>query len=640
MKNTLLILLLCTSLLGQDTIKLKEVQVVYQANKKTPVSFQNLKTPELRLFGQEPSAVLVSTPSISSYSDSGYPQGYSYIRIRGIDQTRVNISFDDIPLNDPEDQGAYFSNHPDILSSVSSIQIQRGLGTLKNGTASYGGSIQLYSKSTEETSVGISYGSFNTRRSFIETGNGSFYGRFSEVSSDGFKYHSGNRSQSSHISYRFGSSKSSFKISSLAGHQKNNLAWLGVSSDKLNQDRRSNGNSEAEKDDFFQILSSVKNTYDAGKAVINSCFYHIYLNGYYDFDLNNFLGQPLTDELYRYSFRSNLFGVFSNVSTNIGDFNVTTGVHANTYKRSHIGSEKSLGNLYENAGFKREASVFVKTTYPLGDFSLFSEIQYRYTDFNYEGSVSLSQLDWNFLNSKAGITYSLENTDFYYSIGRTGREPTRNDMFGGNDDLLSDKENPLLFTTNAEYVVGQECGVRYGTSDIKLGINIYLMNFQNEIVLDGKFGKNGIALTNDVESSKRAGVELSFHYKTGIVETITNSSYNYSRIKEGGLSFSPILSPEFILNQELRINMPWIKIGLFTRSQSHSFIDFSNENTIEGYTTLGISAEKNLGKLTLSVIGNNITDQSYNSGGYVDWENKYFTQAGFTLLGSLKYRLW
>ena len=119
----------------EDTLNLKEVVITYQADKKTPVTFQNIYSEELdkKLTGQEPSFIFSETPSITNYSDAGSSQGYSYFRLRGIDQTRINITFDGVPLNEPEDQGAYFSNYPDLLNSVSKIQIQRGVGTSKNG---------------------------------------------------------------------------------------------------------------------------------------------------------------------------------------------------------------------------------------------------------------------------------------------------------------------------------------------------------------------------------------------------------------------------------------------------------------------------------------------------------------------------
>ena len=219
-KNTTLIILLFASAslkaqvasnpdtahLKDTTHVIKEVVVTYQADKLTPVTFQNISGKELQAksTGQEPSYLLAQTPSITVYSDAGSTQGYSYFRMRGIDQTRINISLDGVPLNEPEDQGAYFSNYPDIMNSVSKIQIQRGIGTSKNGVGSYAGSVQLFSPNLFDstyTTVGFGYGSFNSHRVFAEYNSGvknkkAFYVRASQIYSDGYKYHSSNNSQS------------------------------------------------------------------------------------------------------------------------------------------------------------------------------------------------------------------------------------------------------------------------------------------------------------------------------------------------------------------------------------------------------------------------------------------------------------
>ncbi|MEO1451141.1 MAG: TonB-dependent receptor plug domain-containing protein, partial [Bacteroidota bacterium] len=146
---------------------LPEVLITYQADRLSPIPFQNLSSQRIssRNFGQEPSFMLAEGPSMTNFSDAGSGQGYSYVRIRGIDQTRINMTLDGVPLNEPEDQGAYFSNYPDLFNSVSKVQVQRGIGTTQNGTASYGGSIQLFSPNlhdTAQTNFGIGYGSFNT----------------------------------------------------------------------------------------------------------------------------------------------------------------------------------------------------------------------------------------------------------------------------------------------------------------------------------------------------------------------------------------------------------------------------------------------------------------------------------------------
>src|SRR5690606_10871646 len=145
----------------------------------------------------------------------------------------------------------------------------------------------------------------------------------------------------------------------------------------------------------------------------------------------------------------NLIGFFSNYTFSKKHLNWTSGLHGNVYNRKHIGSEQTSGQLYENKGLKNEVSTFSKIDYTFKWITLFADIQYRHVNFNYKGSVPLDEMDWNFINPKAGLSAILNtNSTIYYSIGSTGREPTRNDMFGGNDDLLADDMgNTLVFNT-------------------------------------------------------------------------------------------------------------------------------------------------------------------------------------------------
>ncbi|MDO6518495.1 TonB-dependent receptor [Zobellia uliginosa] len=637
-----------------DTIRqLKEVIITYQADKLTPITFQNIHSKEIKSksVGQEPSFLLSETPSITNYSDAGNSQGYSYFRLRGIDQTRINMTLDGVPLNEPEDQGGYFSNFPDLLNSVSKIQIQRGLGLTKNGVASYGGSIQLFSpnlRDSTRTTFGLGYGSFNSLRAFGEYNSGiknrkAIYLRASQVYSDGYKYHSANNSQSVFVSSGLFFDKSTWKINLLAGQQKNEMAWLGVSDSLIHIDRRTNANSNQEKDRFFQSLAQIQNSWQISpSSFLQSSIYYTFLKGNYDFDLNNFLGFPPTEELYNYAFQSNLIGLFSNYSFSKNNFSWTTGFHGNLYNRKHTGSEKELGQLYQNKGFKNEVSAFTKANYGYKWLTFFADIQYRYVDFDYEGSVAFQKLDWDFINPKAGFSTSLNpHSTLYYSIGRTGREPTRNDMFGGNDDLLADNlGKPILSNTKPEYVVNHELGFRYQKKRLNLDFNFYHMDFENEIVLDGKFGPNGLSLTSNVEQSVRTGLELALFYRVNHYFSLTNnSSFNYSRIKEQSEKFTPILTPPLIVNQEVQFNKNNLTLALSAKYQYSSFIDFANEEMVDGYFLMNSRASYDIDKFQFAIFLNNITDTKYFNQGYVDFDGskKYFVQAPINFYTSIQY---
>ena len=634
-----------------DTItKLDEVILIYRADSATPVTFTDIPAAsiEMKSTGQEPSFILAETPSVTAYSDGGNTQGYSYFRMRGIDQTRINISLDGVPLNEPEDQGAYFSNYPDILNSVSRIHIQRGVGTSKNGTASYGGSVQLFSpdlSAGRQVSLGAGYGSFNSLRLYGEynsalNNNKALYARVSYIASDGYKYNSSNKSQSVFVSAGWFKEKSQWKVNFLAGHQKNELAWLGVTDSLIAIDRRTNANHN-ENDNFTQALVQVLNKQHLSPvSSLQASIYYTFLDGDYDFDPNNY-GYPPTEELFNYAFLSNLGGFFSNYIFSKRGLTWTSGIHGNVYSRRHRGSERTAGTLYENTGYKNEASAFTKAEWELGRFNLFTDLQYRHTSFNYTGSISFDRITWNFFNPKAGISFNPRaSTTIYYSIGSTKREPTRNDMFGGNDDLLADESgNALLFNTIPEKVVDHELGIRMGSQNKSLGLNAFLMDFEDEIVLNGKFGPNGIALTNNVRQSIRTGLELCAGYTAGNFSFINNSSYIYSHIKEQRETFSPILTPKVIINQEIRYSRDDLSISLSGRYQDKSFIDFANSTAINSYILLNSRVSYAFKGIEVTVFINNITNEKYFNNGYVDTDGskKYFVQAPINYYLFLKY---
>jgi len=641
-----------TALRRDSSNLMKEVVVTYQADKLTPITFQNINGKELKAksIGQEPSYLLSETPSITVYSDAGSTQGYSYFRMRGIDQTRINISLDGVSLNEPEDQGAYFSNYPDIMNSVSKIQIQRGVGTSKNGVACYGGSVQLFSPNLFDstyTNVGFGYGSFNTHRAFAEYNSGiknkkAFYVRASQIYSDGYKYHSSNSSQSVFMSGDLIYNKSALKMNVLVGHQQNQLAWMGVSDALIEKDRRTNLDSN-EKDNFTQLLIQLQHVWHPNStSSIQSSVYYIYLNGHYGYNENAYLGLPTTNQLYNYAFLSNLIGLFSNYTYSKGSLNWTTGINGSIYDRRHIGSLNTYGQLYENAGYKDECSVFTKVDYTIGQLTLFTDFQSRYATFDYHGDVPLNKMEWYFLNPKAGLSFAVNNHSIlYYSIGRTAREPTRNDMFGGNDNLLADSSGRAIIAATApEYVIDQELGLRHQSGKINFNLNFYYMNFKNEIVLNGQLGPNGLALTNEVDRSFRTGAELSLNYKIDDhIRLINNSSYNYSRIKERSESFAPILTPPVIINQEVTYNSKAFLIGVSARFQSRSFINFANTAQVNQYVTLNARVQYDIKHFQFGIFVNNITNTKYFNNGYVDTDGtkKYFVQSPTNFYTSVKY---
>jgi iron complex outermembrane recepter protein len=214
-------------------------------------------------------------------------------------------------------------------------------------------------------------------------------------------------------------------------------------------------------------------------------------------------------------------------------------------------------------------------------------------------------------------------------------------MFGGNDDLLADSlGNPVLSGTQPEYVTNHEFGFRFHKKKWNVSLNLFLMDFENEIVLNGKLGPNGLALTDNVDQSIRTGIEMNVSYKVSKYFSLVNhSSFNYSRIKEQTEAFSPILTPPIIINQEAVFAKGNISLALSARYQHGSYIDFANEESLNGYFLLNSRMSYAIRNFQFSLFLNNMTNTKYFNQGYVDFDGsrKYFVQAPANLFASIQY---
>jgi len=627
---------------------------VYKAEEKTPATFQNIRPDQFEQLntGQEPSYIISQlSPSVTVYSDAGNTQGYAYIRLRGIDQTRINMTLNGVPLNEPEDQGAYFSNYPDFLNSISEIQIQRGVGLSQNGTASYGGSMQFFSPGLSDSaraSVGVGYGSFNSYRAFAEYQSGmrknkAIYLSGTHLHSDGYKRHSGNTSQSLFYSGMLFGQKQLLKLTGFVGHQQNKMAWLGVSDSLIRTDRRFNANTNAEDDRFLQSLTMLEHKFfPNSRSTLSTTVFYNFLDGNYDFDYNNPLWSSDPPFLMNFAFRAHYSGIFSNFNTKIGNLDLSAGLQASFYTRSHTGSEPTLGVMYTNRGFKSDATVFAKAIYKIGSFNIFADVQGRYNRFDFSGRFNKMNLDWSFLNPRGGLSLQVrKNSTLYYSIGSIGREPTRTDIFGGNDEPLFDSIFQVVtFISNAEFVLDQELGYRSAGRNWQVGANLFLMQFRNEIVLNGQFGPNALALNSAFARSLRSGIEIQGSYEPLKGLLFTNaSSFNYSRIKDQGISFSPILTPMFIVNQSVAYTFKGFRIGLDARYQSSSFIDFSNSVSLDDYLLLNAQLSYRIRGWEFRFLVNNLLNTNYYNQGYVDFDGlpKYFVTAPLNFYGMLLF---
>src|SRR5262245_21189161 len=259
----------------RDTTRTLEAVTVkaIRAGDQAPVSATSIGRVEIerRSFGQDVPILLQGTPSLTSYAETGNYWGYSYIRLRGIDQSRINLTLDGIPLNDPEDQVLYFADFPDLASSLGSVQIQRGVGTSSNGTAAYAGSINMESVplgvAALSGNVQVERGSFGSKRYSAEYQSAlmptrfAWYGRVSSLSTDGYRYHSGVEGKSAFFSAAYSGDRDILKVTATTGTLRDTMAYFAVPITDLDTNRRINPLTPRERDGFTERLASLSYTH-------------------------------------------------------------------------------------------------------------------------------------------------------------------------------------------------------------------------------------------------------------------------------------------------------------------------------------------------------------------------------------------
>lgn len=649
----------------QRSLQLEAVSIqVIRAVRTWPVTETFLDTKELEhnYTGQEIPVMLARTPSINWYSDGGNYTGYMYMRLRGIDQTRVNFTLNGVPLNEPEDQGAYFSNYPDFLNSIRSIQVQRGVGISTNGTASFAGSVNMESPSVYDSAyveLNSSYASYNTYRLSPEFHTGfmkngwSFYGRYSATGSDGFRDHSGTRGQSFFFSGGY-TGKTSLKFTTFTGMSKNQMAYLAIPDSVLKRDYRANSLTKDEKDEFRQSLAMVQITQGLSNyASLNASAYYTYLQGGY-----SILFAP---DLYQYSVKSDFYGATVNYRFRKKSWDLAAGINTNNYVRYHSSAllpyEDAL--LYRNAGYKSEASAFLKVAYTLNRFVFFADAQYRVSQFRYQPDkqtgIGNSSVNWAFFNPKGGISYRFSGKHLLYvSVGQTGREPTRNDLFAGYDNLDSTNiaEIGNFGRVKPESVTDFEAGIKLWFTNYKINLNVYDMEFKNEIAAIGQLSYIGLPLRKNVASSYRRGLELNMTLEPLRGLTLsTQANLSTNRIKSYTTDYDsvtytnvqPLLTPQVIANQSVAYRFTrWLGAEVNARYLSSSFLDNTGNGHYKVPESLICNASLSITFLkqhSISVMVNNIFDQEYYTSGYVQGNQPwYFAMATRNYAATLKLR--
>ena len=342
------------AILSQKNDTLKQVEIVSnRADNNTPVTQISINKDEINksYFGQDPAYILGKTPSITYYSDNGLYNSYTYFRLRGLDQTRINMTLNGVPLNEPEDQGAYFSNYGDFGANINSIQVQRGVGVSSYGTSSYAGSINFESRNlldTTQTNIEYGYGSYSTDRFSLSHSTGlmkdkiAAYTRFSSLSSDGYKQNAFNDSKTFFNSIGYYGNKTILKLTTFSGQSANGMGYLATNIEDLNIDKRTNYLTKNEKDFFQQSLTSLQLINKLNKNnTLNTTIFYNHLDGQY-----NVLFAPEMDNFY---LKSNFYGLISSYTLEHKRFKANIGLNLNTYQRFH---KSSLSHYIKNISIK------------------------------------------------------------------------------------------------------------------------------------------------------------------------------------------------------------------------------------------------------------------------------------------------
>ncbi len=684
-----------------------------RATENSATTYKNISKEDLRRtnLGQDIPYLLDQTPSVVVGSDAGAGIGYTNMTIRGSNNQRINVTLNGIPLNDAESMGSFFVNLPDFASSTESIQIQRGIGTSTNGAGAFGASLNIQSDGLETNpyaELNNTFGSYNTWKNTVKVGSGlindkfAFNGRLSRISSDGYIDRATSDLKSFYFDAGYYGAKHQLKATIFSGKEKTYQAWDGVPEELLETNRRYNGFEYANQtDNYTQTHHHLHYNYFASaQTTLNVALHYTRGKGYYEeyktgesFDGYGLAPINIRDttinstDLIRQRWLDNHFyGTVFSVSHKVNErHNIIFGGAANQYRGDHYGnviwaqyaSNSQLGDKYYfNDAEKNDVNVYGKWNGQFGNLHLYTDLQYRFVDYTFEGFDHNRQLaDVNvkhhFFNPKVGATYILSSrANFYSSYAYGSKEPVR-------DDYVASSANAR---PKAEKMHNVEAGYRLRTEHVNIGANAYGMFYKDQLVLTGEINDVGGSIRENVPKSYRIGLELDAAWKisqqflwkatAGLSENKIKNYTEYlsvldenweatsapqveNQYRSTNISFSPsvILSNEFsyrpIAPLELALASKYVSRQYLdnTSSVDRSVAPFfvNNLRLRYGFSLLGIQ------HIDANIAVNNIFNEKYESHGYtyggiseVDgsrlFGNAYYPQAETNFLFGLNIR--
>ena len=675
---------------------LRDVEVVAnRADQKTPVAYTNVSKSELERYndGRDITYLLNFTPSLITTSDAGSGIGYTSLRVRGTDASRINITANGIPVNDSESHNVYWVNMPDLASSLRDVQIQRGVGTSVNGAAAFGASINMITDAPSETpyaELSGAYGSYNTNRETLRVGSGllgghwSFDARLSHLSSDGYIDRATSKlwSYFGQAAYR-GGRGTLVRFLAFGGKEETYMAWdypsmediekyghrYNPSGEYTDKDGKT-ANYKDQKDNFiqhhFQLhLSQTLGDYWRMSAALHYTDDYGYYNQYktgrtlVEYGLSDWVnaeGETVEkSDLIRLKYNDNGFGGgVLNFNYQQGRWNATFGggvhyFHGHhfgriAWVRNYVGPIDPLQQYYDNTGKKFDSNIFGRATYDINSkFSVFADLQYRHIHYtisgcsdNYDwntGDMAMLDIrrDWNFFNPKAGVNFTAGNHRAFASWSVAHREPVRDNFTDG--DRNHDPEAERLF----DY----ELGYAYNSRLFSVGLNLYYMDYKDQLVVTGQLSDTGNPLSVNVPKSYRMGIELQ-----GALRPVKwfdwqiNATLSRNRIKNfveyiyenewtNPITFdrgnTPIaFSPDFVLHNAFNFHVAGFDASLESRYISKQYMNNarSEDTVLDSYFVsdlhLGYTFHKVAGirKLHVGFSIYNLFNEKYFNNGY------------------------
>jgi len=512
-----------------DEVLVKAVRVQPNA----PITHSNLTKKDIRKrnLGQDIPVLLNYLPSVVSSSDAGAGIGYTYLRVRGSDATRVNVTINGIPYNDAESQGTFWVNLGDFASSVESLQLQRGVGTSTNGSGAFGASLNILTDGISENAGGEidnSFGSFGTRKHSIKFTTGllndhfEFAGRLSKIYSNGYVDRAFTDLKSYYLQGNYVDKNTIVKAITFGGKEKTYQAWYGLSKDQLEEDRTQNPYTyDNETDNYWQDhyqlhwietlnanwSTNVGLNYTRGKG-----YFEQFKDGRSAADYNNLINED-SDVVVRRWLDNHFYVANANVTYKKNSLELITGISYSDYTNDHYGeiiwgSDLASGTnirdrYYLSISDKSDFSIFSKATFRMSEkLQAFLDIQGRFVNYTTTGLTSdRAPIDiderFDFFNPKLGFTYTLNpGNSLYVSYARANKEPNRNDFESNAVDVQHEELNDF------------ELGWRHESDRLRLNANVYYMQYNNQLVLSGALDNVGEYIRENVDKSYRLGLEL------------------------------------------------------------------------------------------------------------------------------------